>query len=327
MIAFTPVNIKTWSRIGSNGAFGIAAAELAETDKSVVMLTSDLMFYSGLNRFQAAYPDRLYNLGIAEQNLIGVAAGMAKEGLTPFANTYASFAASRCVDQVRVNMGYMQLGIKLVGLTSGLSVGILGATHMSIEDIAVMRSIPNLTVLSPADCAETIKATLAAAKIKGPVYLRLTGSMGNPIVYDQDFEYVIGKANTLKEGSDLSIIATGSMVYTSLQAAKLLEAQGISCQVLDMHTIKPLDIEAVKNACKTKLIVTVEEHSDIGGLGSAVAETLSILAKKPPQLIIGLADEYKHAGTYDFLLSEYGLTAEKIADRILTQYKGVNIHE
>lgn len=320
MISFTPANIRTWSRLGSCGAFGLAALELPERDDSVVMLTADLCFYSGLDRFKAKFPERLYNFGIAEQNLIGVAAGMAKEGLNPFATTYATFATTRCCDQVRVNMGYMQLGIKLVGLTSGLSVGILGATHMSFEDIAIMRSIPNITILSPADCTETVKATLAATQFDGPIYLRLTGVMGNPIVYREDYEYEIGKAITIKEGTDISIIATGTMVHYSLKATKLLEEKGISCQVVDMHTIKPIDKDAIYKACNNKMIVTVEEHSVIGGLGSAVAECLTGKTSRPPQLIIGISDEYKHAGSYDYLLDQYGLTAEIIAENIINKY-------
>ncbi|KNZ42666.1 transketolase family protein [Acetobacterium bakii] len=323
MIEYTPKNIKTWARLGSCGAFGIAATEIPEEDDNVVMLTSDLLYYSGLERFKNKYPDRLYNMGIAEQNMVGVAAGMAKEGLNPFATTYATFATTRCCDQVRVNMGYMKLGIKLVGLTSGLSVGILGATHMSIEDMAIMRSIPNITILSPADCTETIKATIAAAKHKGPVYLRLTGVMGNPVVYKQDYDYQIGKAITLKEGTDISIIATGTMVYYALEASKELENKGISCKVVDMHTIKPLDKKSIKDACDGKLIVTLEEHSIIGGLGSAVAEVLAGCKKRPPQLIIGIADEYKHAGSYEYLLQKYGLTTTQIVNKINNKYSEV----
>lgn len=323
MIEYTPKNIKTWSRLGSCGAFGIAATELPETDATVVMLTSDLLYYSGLERFKNKYPERLYNMGIAEQNMVGVAAGMAKEGLIPFATTYATFATTRCCDQVRVNMGYMKLGIKLVGLTSGLSVGILGATHMSIEDMAIMRSIPNITILSPADCTETIKATIAAAHHKGPVYLRLTGVMGNPVVYNHDYDYEIGKAITLKEGTDINIIATGTMVFYALEASKELERKGISCKVVDMHTIKPLDEKCIKDACDGKLIVTMEEHSVIGGLGSAVSELLSGWNNKPAQLIIGIADKYEHAGTYEHLLEKYGLTTSQIVEKIDNKYSEV----
>lgn len=324
MIEYKKSNIKLWSRLGSCGAFGFAANELAQTNDKVLMVTSDLCFYSGLDRFKSQYPNKLFNVGIAEQNMVGVASGLANEGFIPFATTYATFASARCADQVRVNMGYMNLNVKLVGLTAGLSVGILGPTHISIEDIAIMRSIPNVIILSPADCAETIKATIAASKIDAPVYLRLSGPMNNPIVYTDDYDFEIGKAITLLEGKDISIISTGTMVYNSLKAAKILkEKYSICASVINMHTIKPLDKNAVDMACKSNLIVTVEEHSKIGGLGSAVSEYLSEKTNKPPQLILGLSDEYKHAGSYDYLIQQYGLTPEKIAENILQKYKNI----
>ena len=223
MIDYSSMNIKIWSRLGSCGAFGQAALSLPEINDKIVMLTADLCTFSGLDRFKVMYPDYLFNLGIAEQNMVGVAAGFAKEGYIPFATTYATFASMRSADQIKVNMGYMNLPIKLVGLTTGFSVGILGATHMSLEDISVIRSIPNIILLSPADCTATVKATLAAAQINAPVYLRLSGAMNNPIVYKEDFDFEIGKAITLKEGDDVAIIATGSMVYNSLKAAEILQ--------------------------------------------------------------------------------------------------------
>lgn len=248
--------------------------------------------------------------------MIGVAAGMAKEGLVPFASTYATFASMRCADQVRVNMGYMNLNIKLVGLTAGYSVGILGPTHMSTEDMSVMRSIPNIIIFSPADCTEAVEVMEAAAYMDGPVYLRLTGGSNNPIVYDRDYDFEIGKAISLKEGSDVAILATGTMVHQSLLAAKLLEEQGISVGVTDVHTIKPLDEEAVRHACRAKLIVTAEEHSILGGLGSAVAEALSVIPDRPEQMMIGIGDRYPHAASYEFLLEQEGLTGRTIADKI-----------
>ncbi len=319
---YSPANIRIWSRLGSCGAFGMAAMELPAINDDIVMLTADLKFYSCLARFSGKYPDKFYNLGIAEQNMVGVAAGMAKEGMVPFASTYATFGSMRCADQVRVNMGYMNLNIKLVGLTAGYSVGILGPTHMSIEDIAVMRSIPNITILSPADCTETVKATEAAACMEGPVYLRLTGSLNNPIVYDRDYDFEIGKSILLKKGSDVAILATGTMVHQSLLAAELLEEQGISVSVTDIHTIKPLDEEAVKYACGAKLIVTAEEHSVLGGLGSAVAEVSSALPAGPALMMIGIRDRYPHAASYEFLLEREGLTGRVIADKILLKITG-----
>lgn len=323
MIAYTPANIRTWSMLGSNGAFGMAALELPEIDDNIVILSADLSFYSGLERFSGKYPDRLYNLGIAEQNTVGVAAGMAKEGLNVFAANYATFVTTRGCDQVRVNLGYMNFNIKLVGCTAGLSIGILGPTHLAIEDIAIMRAIPNITIISPADCTETVKATLAAARHKGPLYLRLTGSMGNPTVYKTDYDFEIGKAIQLQDGTDIAIIATGTMVHASLGAAKRLEEQGISSKVIDMHTIKPLDELALLEALSAKLLVTVEEHNVIGGLGSAVSEYLAAVSTKPPQLILGIGDRFDRAASYPHLLEQNGLTAPQIAQAIQAKYKGL----
>ena len=323
MIAYTSANIRTWSMLGSNGAFGFAALELPEIDPSIAMLTADEMYFSGLERFGAKFPDRFYNIGIAEQNLVGVAAGMSKEGLNVFATTYATFASARSCDQVRVNMGYMKLGIKLVGLTAGLSVGSLGATHCSVEDIAIMRAIPNITILSPADCTETVKATIAATEHKGPVYLRLTGGQPNHPVYKSDYAFEIGKAIQLLEGEDVAIVSTGAMVHASMEAAKELAEQGISCAVIDMHTIKPLDENALLDTLGAKLLVTVEEHSRKGGLGGAVAEFLAGVRVKPPQLISGIADEFKNAADYPHLLKQFGLTAPQIAQTIREKYQEV----
>lgn len=315
MIEFTSRNARAWSRLGSCGAFGLAAVDLAESNDKIVMLTADLTYFSGLERFKNAFPDRLYNCGIAEQNMIGVAAGMAKEGFIPFANTYGTFASMRCADQVRVNMGYMNLPIKLVGLTSGLSVGILGPTHISTEDIAVFRSIPNIDILSPADCMETIKAIQAAAKTDRPTYIRLTGTTSNPAVYKEDYEFEIGKAIKLKEGDDVTIIATGTMVHMALQVAEKMQELGVSVEVIDMHTIKPLDEDAILGA-SGKAIVTLEEHSIIGGLGSAVNDCLIKAGNNKACLNLGLSDEYKHAADYTYLLSSYGLDVETITNKI-----------
>lgn len=323
MKTLTPSNIKMYSRLGNCGTLGMALSDLAEEIAELAVVTADLCFYSGLDRFKKKYPEKLYNVGIAEQNLIGVAAGLAKEGFETFATTYASFAVTRALDQVRVNMGYMKLPVKLIGLTSGFSVGILGATHICIEDIAIARSIPNMVILSPADTTETYRAIIAAASIKKPVYIRLTGSMNQPLVYKEDFDYQIGKANVLKEGNDITIIATGTMVYVADKVVEKLEKENISATLIDMHTIKPLDEESVKAHIKCRLLVTMEEHSVIGGLGGAVAELLAARECHPRLLKIGIADEYAHAGSYEYLLEKYGLTVEKITENIIKTYKEV----
>lgn len=323
MIEFSTANIRTWSMAGASGTLGIAAHELAERDPDFAIVTSDLCYFSGLDHVAKDFPEQIYNVGIAEQNMIGVAAGMAKEGMHVWAATYASFASARVLDQVKVNMGYMKLPIRLVGLTSGFSVGILGATHMAIEDIAVMRAIPNITILSPADCHETMKLILAAAELDKPVYLRLSGTMRTPIVYRENYELQIGKANRIMNYPDsiVSVFATGSMVSVACKAAQALYGKGIRCDVFDMHTIKPLDTAAIRDSMKKKLIVTIEEHSVTGGLGSSVAEVLSRESAAPRQLMFGINDYYPHAASYHALLEECGLTADKIADKIETYLK------
>ena len=314
----SPRNIRIWSRLGPSGAVGAAAMELAEKLDDIAMLTADLCFFSGLERFKAKYPDKFYNLGIAEQNMIGVAGGMAKEGLIPYATTYASFATSRCLDQVRVNMAYMKLPIKLIGLTAGFGAGILGATHMSIEDIAIMRALPNITILSPADCTEIIKCMLAAAQTENPTYIRLTGPVNTPIVYQEDYSFEIGRAIKLQEGKDLCIIATGSMVAEALDTSSILLEHGISAAVVNMHTIKPLDTEMLAHIQENyKLIVTLEEHSVIGGLGGAVCEYVAQNKKQTSVLNLGINDFFVHAGDYRYQLEQCGLTAPQISSHIL----------
>jgi len=317
MMDITPSSIRQWSRLGSRGVFGQAILALAETKKNLMVLSADLGNSSGLDRFKNAYPDKFINVGIAEQNMIGVASGLAKEDYVVFATSFAPFIAMRSSEQIRMNLGYMDLNVKAVGIGSGVAMGFLGNSHYGIEDAAIMRSIPNLTIVSPADCSEIVKTVFAAADHKGPMYIRLTGATNNPAVYKEDYEFVIGKAITLRDGSDLTIIANGTMVYESLEAAKLLESESISATVVNMHTLKPLDISVIDKAIKsTKLIVTVEEHNIIGGLGSAVAEYKTTFRNAPPQLIIGLPDEFGKAAEYRFLLEKYGLTGEKIAQKI-----------
>jgi transketolase len=294
---------------------------MAKDTGNITAISGDLCQSSGLSIFASTFPDRFINTGIAEQNMLGIAAGLASEGEIVFCTSFATFISMRACEQVRNHLGYMGLNVKLVGLAAGFGTGVLGYSHYGLEDIAIMRAIPNITVLSPADGTETVKATIAAAEFRGPVYLRLTGEMNNPIVYKEDYKFEIGRAITLKEGGDVAIITTGSMVYYSLEAAKLLEKEGLSVTVVDMHTIKPLDTRTIdKVSQNTKLLVTVEEHRKIGGLGSAVAEHLAGRVNTPPQLVIGVPDEFSPAGDYKFMLDKYGLTATGIARDVKERY-------
>ena len=309
---------KLWSKLGSRAVFGLAVTELAAEYENFYAMSGDLCRSSGLARFQEKYPERFVNVGIAEQNMIGVAGGLSKDGTLVFATSFAPFITMRACEQVRMNLGYMQFNVKIVGLGSGLVMSHLGNSHYGLEDVSIMRSIPGITIISPADCGEIVKTVEAVLNYPNPTYIRLTGGPDNPIVYSEDYDFKIGKANILREGQDVAIIATGTMVYNSLKAAEILSEQGFSSTVLDMHTIKPLDKESINNLLLHKIIVTVEEHTVLGGLGSAVAEYLAPKLNKPPQLLIGINDEFPHAGSYEYLLEHCGLTAPKIAEKILS---------
>jgi transketolase len=303
-----------WSRLGSRAVFGQAALSAGEKNPKLMMLSGDLGDSSGLARFKNTFPDRFINIGIAEQNMIGVAAGLAKEGHNVFATSFAPFITLRSGEQIRMNLGYMELNVKAVAIGSGISMAFLGNSHYGLEDTAVMRSIPNLTIVCPADCAEIVKLVHAAAEFTGPMYIRLTGAVGNPPVYTEEYDFQIGKSITLREGTDITIFAIGSMVYESLEAAKILDSLDISTKVVNMHTLKPCDYNAIDLAISSsKAIITVEEHSIIGGLGSVVAEYKAQFAMSPAQLIIGLPDKFGKTAEYRFLLEKYRLVGEKIA--------------
>lgn len=307
---------RLWSNLGSRAVFGMALLDLAECGVDFYAMSGDLVRSSGLARFQEMYPERCINMGIAEQNMIGAAGGMAKDGTPIFATSFAPFITMRAAEQVRMNMGYMQLNVKTVGLGSGLIMAQLGNSHFGIEDVAVMRAIPNITIVSPADCGEIVKAVKAITHHKGPVYLRLTGGSGNPVVYSEEYDFTIGRAITLREGEDVAIVASGTMVHTALVVAEMLAQSGASVQVVDMHTIKPLDAVCLDGLLSHRLLVTIEEHTVCGGLGGAVAEYLAPKAKRPPHLLIGIEDRFPPTGSYTYMLQACGLTAEQIRVRI-----------
>ena len=318
---FNASTMKMWSRIGSRAAYGMAALELGKNYDDLILLTGDTSTSAGLDRFKKTFPEKYLEVGIAEQNMIGIAAGLASEGLQVFTSTFSPFQTMRCCEQIKVNIGYMNHKVCMVGLASGLVLGMLGYTHCCIEDVSIMRSIPGITVVSPADCGATVKAVLAAIEYEQSVYIRLTGGAPNPSVYLDDFDFTFGKANILREGNDLAIIACGTMVNNALEAANLLKNGKIESSVLDMHTIKPIDADIIEEISKShNLIVTAEEHSIIGGLGSAVSDHLSTLNQKPPLLSIGIPDVYGTAGSYEGLLSKRQLMPEQIANTIANRY-------
>ena len=296
-------------------AYGEALAELGKINNKVVVLDADLSKSTKTVTFQKAFPDRFINVGIAEADLIGTAAGLSTAGMIPFASTFAMFAAGRAFEQIRNTVAYPKLNVKICPTHSGITVGEDGGSHQSIEDLALMRAIPGMVVLSPADATETKKMIFAAAEYYGPVYVRL-GRLPVEDIFDDSYEFKIGVANTLAEGTDVTIAATGLVVNEAIEAAKILKEEGINARVLNFGTIKPLDGAALKKAAlETKFIVTIEEHSVIGGLGGAVAEFVS--ENCPTKVIrMGVMDRFGESGKGEEMLEKFNLTAKDIVKKV-----------
>lgn len=304
------------TKIATRESYGNALAMLGAKDPDVVVLDADLAAATKTGIFKKAFPERFIDCGIAECNMLGVAAGLAAAGKKVYASSFAMFAAGRAFEIVRNSIGYPHLPVKICATHAGISVGEDGASHQCCEDIALMRTIPGMTIINPADDVETKAAILALADYDGPAYVRL-GRLAVDVINDPDnYQFEIGKGVTLKEGNDVAIIATGLMVGKALEAAKMLEADGISARVINIHTIKPLDEELILKAAKeTKAIVTAEEHNVIGGLGGAVSELLS--EKYPTKVVkVGVNDVFGQSGPAVELLEKYGLTAENIAAKV-----------
>ena len=300
--------------------------ELGEGNRDVVVLDADLSVSTQTAKFADRFPERFFNVGCAEQDLLGTAAGLAAGGKTAFASTYAIFASGRGWEQIRSLIAHDKLNVKIVVSHAGLSNSSDGASHQSLEDIALMRVIPNMTVIVPADAIEAKKAIKASVKIPGPVYIRLS-RVKTPLIFNENnYEFVVGKGIRLTEGKDLSIIASGSMVPKSLEAAEMLKREGIDARVINISTIKPIDKEILlKAARETDAILTVEEHSVYGGLGSSVAEFLIQEVRPVLFKILGVEDRFGQSGGYEELLKEYGLTSEEIyksAKQVLKKKEG-----
>ncbi len=302
--------IKTATR----DAYGKALVELGEKDEKIIVLDADLAAATKTGAFKKAFPERFFDTGIAESNMMGIAAGLATTGYTVFASSFAMFAAGRAFEQVRNTIGYPHLNVKIGATHAGISVGEDGASHQCCEDIALMRTIPGMVIINPADDIEARAAVLAAAKYEGPVYMRF-GRLAVPRIFDENYKFEIGKAATLKEGTDVTVIATGLLVAEAVEAAKILESEGISVNLINMATIKPLDKEAVIAAAKkTGCIVTAEEHNIIGGLGSAVSE--AVCEEYPvPVVKLGVEDTFGKSGPAVELLHLFGLDAEHIVEK------------
>jgi len=298
-------------KIATREAYGNTLKKLGATNPNIVVLDADLSKSTKTAVFAAEFPERFIQMGIAEMNMMGVAAGLATSGKVPFASTFAMFAAGRAFEVVRNSICYPKANVKICATHAGVTVGEDGASHQAIEDIAIMRAVPNMTVINPADAVSTEKLLEKVAAFEGPCYVRL-GRAAVPVVYDENVEFEIGKGIQVKEGNDVTIVATGIMIDQAMQAYDLLAAEGISARIIDIHTIKPLDADIIIKAAKeTKGIVTAEEHSIIGGLGSAVME---VLAEAHPTKVkrVGVQDTFGESGKPAELLVKYKLTAADI---------------
>lgn len=306
---------RLWSRIGARASFGQAVLSLAESEKNLIAMSADLSRSSGFGPLITKYPDKFVNIGIAEQNMIGVAAGFTKIGYNVFTTSFAPFLSYRASEMVRMNLSYMQIPVKIVGLASGLALSFLGNSHFGLEDISIFRTFPNIDIFSPSDCAEIFKIIELTSKLNRPAYIRLTGGVNFPIVHEEDYQLDYGKfKNEYESGDEVHFYATGSMVYHSIQAAKLLFESGIKSSVYNVHTIRPFDKENfVKNLKKRpKLIVTVEEHFKEGGFGSYIFEIMNDLGYNTPFFKIGLPHKYLDSGEYAYLLEKYNLDYNSI---------------
>lgn len=300
-------------KIAIRDAFGQALKKLGRINDKVVALDADVGGSTKSAEFGKEYSERYFNVGISEMNMVSMAAGLATTGYIPFANTFAVFLTTRGADPIQALISYDKLNVKLAGTYCGLSDSYDGASHQAITDIALMRAIPNMTVISVSDAVETEKAVFAAAEYEGPVYLRLSRADA-PILYEENMKFEIGKGITVREGKDVTIIATGTVLHKAIEAAELLKTENVNVNVVDMHTIKPIDKELVISCAKnTGAIVTVEEHSVYGGLGSAVAEVLA--AEYPTPIEMVGASEFAESGDYEKLLEKYGYSAKSISEK------------
>ncbi len=312
---------RQWARIGPRGIYGQSLLELSETNKKLFAISADLGNSSGLDRFKKAFPDRFLNIGIAEQNLVGFASGLSSTGFNLFISSFAPFITMRACEQVRLNLGYMKSNVKIVSIGSGISMGFLGNSHFGLEDVSIIRSIPNIPIICPSDCFEVFKAIEALSTYEGPAYLRLSGAAPSPIIYTENFDFQIGKSITIKSGEKILILTYGTILGNVIKAGEFLDTEkSISCHIENVHTLRPLD-KKIKDLLKGfEIVMTVEEHSIIGGLGTIISELItennfSIKHKK-----IALPNKFLKSGTYDQLLNRYFLSSQEIYKRIFEEY-------
>ena len=312
MIEITKKNIRVWSMLGMRRILGPAMKDIIEQDRKVLFATADTGRYYAYDDLLRTYPEIVVDVGIAEQNLIGASAGLQNEGFNVYAVTYATFLTSRALDQIRVNLGYMGLGVKLIGEAGGMCDGNFSATHMALEDISNTRNIPNMRVITPADGMELVKTLIALKDAAYPAYVRMTGRFPIPVIYREDYDFEIGKAVTLREGKDVVILSNGTLLGDVLKTAEMLAEKGVDCKVINLHTVKPLD-EALVIDCakKTGAVVTVENHNAVGGLYSAVADCLAANCPTPVGRV-AVEESFGEVGPVDYLAERFGLTAEHV---------------
>ena len=322
MIKFDNNKIKLFSTIGPRASIGLHLLDVVKNNNNIMVLTSDVSTSAGLDRFRKKYKKNYLDVGIAEQNLIGVAAGLSLEGYDVITTTFAPFQTMRCCEQIKVNLGYMNSKVTMIGIASGLVLGQLGYTHCCIEDIGVLKSIPNITIISPSDSLETLKAIDASLNNKESTYIRVTGGTNNPIINSEDYDFEIGKPIELIKGDDVAIFSNGAILNEAIKASEILRNKNISCSVINVHTLKPISIEDFENFFDDKkLIVTVEEHNIIGGLGSTISDLMSQKKNLPSLIKFGINDNYSFHGDYEFLKKKHGLKCENIAEKILNNLK------
>ncbi len=314
---------RQWSRIGQRGIYGQSLQELAKENRQIFAISADLGNSSGLDRFKQNHPDRFINIGIAEQNLVGFASGLSTLKFNVFVSSFAPFITMRACEQVRLNLGYMQSNVKIVAIGSGVSMGFLGNSHFGLEDISIIRSIPNIPIVCPADSFEVYKAVEALSEYEGPAFLRLTGAPPNPIIYKEDYEFNIGKCITIKEGKDILILSHGQILGNVVKAANKLEMDNsISVKIVNVHTLNPLDEKINSLLSDFQIVVTAEEHSINGGLGTIISETIvNNQINQINHLKIGLPPHFLKSGTYEQLLDDYKLSHNGIYKRIFEFYK------
>ena len=313
---------RQWSRIGPRGIYGQSLLDISNLNEKIFAISADLGNSSGLDRYKSTLPSRFLNIGIAEQNLVGFASGLSSTGFNVFISSFAPFITMRACEQVRLNLGYMNSNVKIVSIGSGLSMGFLGNSHFGLEDISIIRSIPNIPIICPCDCFEVYKSVQALSTYEGPAYLRLTGGAPSKIIYKDDYEFKIGESNTIKKGKDLLILTCGTILGNVINASEKLESEySISSHIENLHTLNPLDPKIKSMLEDFQLVFTVEEHSVKGGLGSIISELITDNNLSTRLRKIALPHKFLKSGTYDQLLERYSLSSEKIFNKLLVEFK------